>query len=261
MVRSGAGESLLSRAVRIFEVFGPDRMTLRVTDIAQRTGLPVATVSRLVAELVDHGLLARNGDRTVRIGMRMWELATRASPTLTLRDAAMPFMEDVHAVVGNHVQLGVLEGEDVLFVEQLSAHHSAISSTHLAGRLPATRSTCGLVMLAFGHPQLAESAVERLDGDAGSNEIGSAAELRAQLTTIRRDGYALCRARINRESMGVAVPVRDPRGEVIGALGVILAVDAVGISEVPLLLAASRGITRVLASPLGGRQLTGSFTQ
>ena len=37
------------------------------------------------------------------------------------RDAALPFMEDVNAVVGNHVQLGVLEGDDVLFVERLSA--------------------------------------------------------------------------------------------------------------------------------------------
>lgn len=42
----------------------------------------------------------------MRIGVRLWELAQRASPTLSLRDAAMPFLEDLHAVVGHHVQLG-----------------------------------------------------------------------------------------------------------------------------------------------------------
>ncbi len=38
----------------------------------------------------------------------MWELALRASPALGLREAAKPFMEDAHAVLGHHVQLGVL---------------------------------------------------------------------------------------------------------------------------------------------------------
>jgi DNA-binding IclR family transcriptional regulator len=254
-----AGESVLSRAVRIFEVFGPDQTVLRVTDISQRTGLHVATVSRLVAELVELGLLARDDDRLVRIGMRMWELATRASPTLTLRDAAMPFMEDVHAIVGNHVQLGVLEGDDVLFIEELSARQGAISYTRLAGRLPLTVSSCGLVLLAFGDSQNEQRAVQRASGVDGAT-TAAAEELHAELGRVRRDGYALCRARLNRESMGVAVPVRDASGELIGSLGVVLAVDAVGTSEVPLLLAAARGISRALGSrPLANRQLPESI--
>jgi DNA-binding IclR family transcriptional regulator len=259
---TGLHRTVLSRAVQIFDVFGPDQKSLRVSEISARTGLHIATVSRLVAELVDHGLLARNDDRSVRIGMRMWELATRASPILTLRDAALPFMEDVHAVVGNHVQLGVLEGDDVLFVERLSARNAAITYTHLGGRLPATFSTCGLVMLAFGQPELAPSALERLVANAGPNAIGAPEELRSQLATIRRDGFALCRGRINKESMGIAVPVRGVRGEVVGALGVVLAVDAVGESVIPLLLAASRGITRALRSPLASlRPVGGNLTQ
>ncbi|MEV6181959.1 hypothetical protein ACIHAR_01565 [Streptomyces sp. NPDC052016] len=52
---------------------------------------------------------------------------TRASPTLSLRDAAMPFMEGVHDVVGHHVQLGVLDGDDVLFLERLSTPDAVIN--------------------------------------------------------------------------------------------------------------------------------------
>jgi len=54
------------------------------------------------------GLLARDTDRRVRIGVRMWELALRASPTLSLREAAMPYLEDLHAVVGHHAQEHVI---------------------------------------------------------------------------------------------------------------------------------------------------------
>jgi DNA-binding IclR family transcriptional regulator len=81
---------------------------LSVTQIARRARLHPATASRLVAELEAHGLLAREPDRRVRVGVRLWELALRASPALGLREAAMPFMEDAHAVLGQHVQLGVL---------------------------------------------------------------------------------------------------------------------------------------------------------
>src|SRR6266702_8778429 len=117
MARSASGESVLTRAVRIFEAFTPDDTVLSVTQIARRARLHPATASRLVAELEVHGLLAREPDRRVQVGVRMWELALRASPALGLREAAMPFMEDAHAVLGHHVQLGVLDGAEVLFVE------------------------------------------------------------------------------------------------------------------------------------------------
>ncbi len=109
MARSTSGESVLERAVRILEVFDADHITVTITDIAERAGLPLSTASRLVDDLVGLGLLRRDEGRRVRIGVRLWELASRASPTLGLREAAMPFLEDVHAIVGHHVQLGVLD--------------------------------------------------------------------------------------------------------------------------------------------------------
>jgi DNA-binding IclR family transcriptional regulator len=71
MARSRTGESVVSRAVRIFEPFTPEEPVLQVSEIARRTGLHLATASRLVAELVGHGLLAREPDRRVRVGVRL----------------------------------------------------------------------------------------------------------------------------------------------------------------------------------------------
>jgi DNA-binding transcriptional ArsR family regulator len=61
--------------VRIFEAFTPDERVLSVSQIARRAGLHLATASRLIAELEAHGLLDREPDRRVRVGVRMWELA------------------------------------------------------------------------------------------------------------------------------------------------------------------------------------------
>ncbi|MFF4690046.1 IclR family transcriptional regulator [Streptomyces sp. NPDC001307] len=149
-MRAQKGESVLARIVRIFEAFTPEDSSLTVSEISRRTGLHVATASRLVAELVSYGFLTRDADRRVRIGMRLWELATRASPSLSLRDAAMPFMEGVHDVVGHHVQLGVLNDDDVLFLERLTARGAVVNYTRIAGRLPLHASSSVLVLLAHG---------------------------------------------------------------------------------------------------------------
>ena len=159
--RTATGVSSLARAVRILEAFTSDEPALSVSEIARRSRLHVATASRLVAELVDRGLLERGPDREVRLGVRMRELASRASPTRSLRDAAMPFLEDLHAVVGHHAQLAVLDGADVLFVERLSARDAVINYSRIAGRLPLHISSSGLVLMTYGPPELLDRVLGR----------------------------------------------------------------------------------------------------
>lgn len=95
---------------------GPDEPALTVTQLSAWTGLHTATASRLIHQLEAEGLLARDDDRRVRIGVRLWELASRAAPTRGLREAALPFLEDLHAVVGHHAQLAILECLDHVLV-------------------------------------------------------------------------------------------------------------------------------------------------
>lgn len=60
-------ELVLSRAARILEAFSQEEPALTVSEIARRTGLHVATASRLVGELVAHGFLVRDDDRRTTI--------------------------------------------------------------------------------------------------------------------------------------------------------------------------------------------------
>src|SRR6476620_10907404 len=186
MARTATGESSLARAVRILDAFTPDEPALPVSVLARRAGLHVATASRLVAELVAQGLLTRGPDREVRIGLRMWELAARASPTLSLRDAAMPFLEDVHAVVGHHAQLGVLDGDEVLFLERLSARDAVINYSRVAGRLAPHGSSSGHVLLAFGPSELKDRVLARPLERYTEHTLTTRAGLQAALAETRR---------------------------------------------------------------------------
>ncbi|HEY2100457.1 MAG: hypothetical protein QOI50_4625 [Pseudonocardiales bacterium] len=254
MARTQSGESVLTRAVRIFEAFTPDEPVLSVSEIARRVPLHIATASRLIGELVRHGLLARQPDGRVRIGVRFWELAQRASPTLTLRDAAMPFLEDLHGVIGHHVQLGVLDGDHALFVERLTAPGAVVNYTRIAGRLNLHASSSGLVLLAHAPAELQERILAGPLPSYTPNTITTPDRLRGTLAEIRKAGFALCAGHIHPDATGVAVPVRGADGhngtdsQVVAALSAIVPNDGNAYQQVPVLMAAARGITRTLAA-------------
>ncbi|MBA8826161.1 DNA-binding IclR family transcriptional regulator [Saccharopolyspora lacisalsi] len=235
---------MLSRVVRIVEAFGSETPALRVSEIARRADLHVATASRLIEELVGYGWLRKEADRRVRIGVRLWELASRASPTLGLREAAMPFLEDLHAVVGHHVQLGVREEREALFVERLSAPGAVINLTRIAGRLPLHASSSGVVLLAHAPGRLQEQVLAGPLHAYTPRTVVDPGELRAMLADVRKGGVALCRGFIDTRATGVAVPLRDSENTVIAALSVIVPNDDNARMHIPALQAAARGISR-----------------
>jgi DNA-binding IclR family transcriptional regulator len=241
MARSDSGESLLERVVRILECFTPETPALAVTEIARRADLPTTTASRLVTELVGHGLLVRDAGR-LRIGTRLWELGARASSTVSLRETAMPVLEDLHRAVGHHAQLGVLDGDEVLFVERLSADRAVINLTRIAARLPLHASSSGLVLLAFASTTLQERVLARPLAGFTRNTVTDPAVLRTRLAEVRERGVALCPGYIHLDATGVAVPVRDGAGHVVAAVSVVVPNDGEAARTVPALTEAARRI-------------------
>ncbi|WP_433383621.1 IclR family transcriptional regulator [Actinoplanes sp. CA-142083] len=246
MARGSSGESVLDRAVRILAAFTADEPALTVTQLSTRTGLHLATTSRLVRQLTDLGLLARDADGGVRIGMRMWELSARAAPTRGLREAALPFLEDLHAVVGHHAQLAIREGAEVLFVERLSSPGAVINYSQVAGRLPLHASSSGLVLLAAAPAELQEEMIARPLVAFTPETITDPRRLRAVLAEVRRQGYALNAGHIHPDATGVAVPIRDAKGHVVAAVSVIVPNRPEARATIGMLQAAARGISRSL---------------
>lgn len=246
MARGSAGESVLDRAVRILAAFGPQAPALTVAEIARSADLPIATAHRLVAELERHGLLERDAERRVRVGVRLWELATRSSPTRTLREAAMPVMEDLHAVVGHHAQLGVRQDHEVLFVERLSARRAVVNVAQIAGRLPLHVSSAGQVLLAHAPVEVQDAVLAGPLPGYTEATVTDPRRLRRVLAEVRKQGFAFCPGHIRPEATGVAVPIRGSDGDVVAALSVVVPRDDAARSVVPLLLASGRAVSRSL---------------
>ncbi|MFV0373338.1 IclR family transcriptional regulator [Microbacterium sp.] len=221
MANSPSGDSMLQRVVRVLETFGPDRTLQTAAQIARRAELPRSTAHRIVDDLVAAGLLERDDEHRVRLGLHLWELALRGSTALRLRQASLPHMERVQTRLREHTQLAVLEQDEALFLERLSHPDAGANITRIAGRLPLHASSSGLVLLAFADPAVRERVLAGALPAVSAETVTDAAALRRELAGIRRRGYTVAPGSVEAVSTGVAVPIRD-RGQVAAALSVVL---------------------------------------
>lgn len=245
MANSRSGDSMTERLVRVLETFTTERTVQTATEIGRRAGLPSSTAHRIVGELVEAGLLERDEDSRIRLGLRLWELALRGSTALRLRQAALPFMAQVQAEVREHTQLAVLEQDEALFLERLSHPEAGANITRIAGRLPLHASSSGMVLLAHAEPALRERVLARPLRAIAPETVTDAAALARALARIRREGYVVAPGTVEAVSTGVAVPIRDA-GEVVAALSVVLPRDADPSASVSALRRAAAGIEAAL---------------
>jgi len=148
--------TVTSRVLSVLDVFTDRRRSLTLSDISRRSGIPLATTHRLVGELVAWGALERDDAGRYQIGLHLWEVGALAPRGLGLREAAMPYLEDLYEATHQHVQLAVLDGLEVVYVERLSARDAVGVHSRVGGRWPAHTTGVGLVLLAF-----ADAALQR----------------------------------------------------------------------------------------------------
>lgn len=246
MANSQSGDSSLDRVVRVLRCFDADAASLSIGAIAARAGIPLATTYRLVGQMVAHDFLRKDAAGGLRLGLGLWELASRSSPALDLREAAMPFMKDIQAVVGQHTQLGLLQGDDVLFIERLSGRDSVVNQARVAGRLPVNKSSSGMVLLAFAAPQVQAAYLDAHPNPELPNGAGPG-DFRQLLARVRSQGYASFDGLLDEGTRGVAVPVLGRGNLALAALGVVVARDGTNIHSIlPALMTGARGIARAV---------------
>jgi len=246
MARYSNGESTFSRLSRLFEALGPGTATVTMTELSQRTGISLPAVSRLVSELVEHGWLLRDPRGGLRIGYHIWELVDRGAPMRDLRQAAKPYMTEMHARVGHTVYLGVRQDREVLFVEQLRAPGAVRTVTEAADRLPLHASAPGLVLLAHAPVSLQDAVLSDRLGTYTSRTVTAPALLRSMLGDIRRTGATVCAGHIDPLTTAIAVPLRAPDSRVVAALSVVLPNGETSNSVLPALHRAAARIGREL---------------
>ena len=233
----------------MLETFSPASPALTLSEIARRAGLPLTTAHRLVAELCAAGALERESDGRYRIGLRLWEIASLAPRGVPLREAALPFLEDLYEVTHENAQLGVREGHDVVYIERIAGRRAVGVLTRVGGRFPLHASGIGLVLLAHAPERIQREVLEGRLQRFTDHTITDRARLARILARVRRDGVAISDRQVTDDAMSVAAPITDASGEVIAALSIVAnASRTVAERLAPAVRAAALGTSRALSA-------------
>jgi DNA-binding IclR family transcriptional regulator len=216
------GEGVAQRLFAVLDCFDPNTSSLTLTGLARRTGLPVSTTRRLIADLTGWGALERLPDGSYRIGMRLWEVGVLAPRPGDLREAALPLMHDLTKATGETTQLAVLQGGEALCVERIAASSAVPNKTQVGGRLPLHATGVGKCLLAHAPPELFAAVVtgglERLTPFT----LTHVGRLENELRSIRETRLAYSREEMTVGAASVAAPVLAPDGALLGAIGVVV---------------------------------------
>ena len=212
----GAGRSVLGRVDCIIGAFDDGNRVLTLNELTQRTELPKSTVHRMVEQLRRIGWLEREVSG-YRVGMRLFEVGGLASRRNQLCEPAYPHLYALATTLGFAVQLAILDGTDVVYLECIPMGGFQLP-TREGGRMPAYCTGLGKAMLAFDSEATAETLEQRLPRRT-SRTLASASALSADLDRIRATGLAFDQQESYDGLACVAAPVRNA-GRAIAAVSV-----------------------------------------
>jgi IclR family transcriptional regulator, acetate operon repressor len=202
------GASVLDRAFRLLDVFGPDGGALGLAELARRSGLPKATAHRLAAQLIELGALERAEDK-YRLGIRLFEIGSRVGPQRRLREAALPFLEDLYEATHETVHLGVLDGLRVLYIEKIRGRRGSPVRTQVGTHKPLHCTALGKAILAYSPPELVQAVIDAGLERRTAYTICSAEALLRELAAVARNGVAQDREEYALGTTCAAAPIID----------------------------------------------------
>lgn len=243
--RPSQGPGVIERAFSLLDSFTAETPALTLTQIAERSELPLSTAKRLCRQLVDTGALEQESGGRYTVGIRMLEYAALSPRGHGIRAVALPYMEDLHRAFRQHVQLAVREGEEVVFVERLSAPGAGRVLFHVGARVPLHEVGVGTVLLAHADESFRSryiSTPRRFQLDDLPVRPNLTLEL---LDHIRATGFGRFSRDRPEPADTVAAPIFDRNGDCVAAISTLGAQGAFdGQAVEPALVGVSRAISR-----------------
>lgn len=141
--------SSLTSGIDILQCFASERPELRVSDVARRLNMPKSTVTRLLKEMLRHGLVEQDRKtRTYRPGPLAFRLGTLYQAHLQILDLVETAVEELVAEFGLTGYIGVLDGTDVVILRVRQGSYPVRFVLEPGYRVPAFTTAIGKALLA-----------------------------------------------------------------------------------------------------------------
>jgi len=227
---------VIGKVLSVLELLDASPGGLQLKEIAAGAGINKSTAHRFLSHLEAEGYLFRDALRNYMVGPKLARLGSGVAFQATLSRLARPVMENLRKTTGETVNLAVLDGADVLYIDMIETDHTFRLFTRIGSHLPFYSTSLGKAMAA------AITDPTRLDELFSSTEferitprtVSSPTSLRKQLSLIRRRGYAIEDEEAVAGVRCLGAAILDAAGEVAAALSISGPVVRVTTDRVPV---------------------------
>jgi IclR family pca regulon transcriptional regulator len=213
----------LARGLTVITAFGRHAEQLTLSEVAQRTDLTRGTARRFLLTLVALGYVRFEG-KIFRLAPKVLDLGYAYLSSMPLWKTAQPIMQSVVDEVEESCGLGVLDGNDVVYIARIPPRHFGFVPVTIGTRMPAHINAMGQVLLAELSPgELDDYFARAKFSRITKYTLVDPDAIRRAIARVPRDGYALSDQQILVGIRSIAVPVRSKSGRAEVALNVAAA--------------------------------------
>lgn len=239
---------VLERMFTLIDVLASREDAISLKEISEKTGLHPSTTHRILNDLTIGRFVDRPESGSYRLGMRLLELGNLVKARLSVRDAALTPMRNLHKLIQQPVNLSMRQGDEIVYVERAYSERSGMQVVRaIGGRAPLHLTSTGKLFLALDDPQRVRAYATRT-GLAGHtrNSITQLPVLERELAKARQYGIARDNEELELGVRCMAAGVYDDQGKLVAGLSISAPADRLDEGWLPKLQATANEISLAL---------------
>ena len=211
----------LSRMVQALDLLARHPRGLSVTELAEKLRTSKSTSSRLLASLVDSGLVERDDAQRHFLDVRFWTWGVQAARRLAVLDIARPHIAIAVRGWGQPAYVAVVRGDQTIYLESTTPSRTDNYAMFnlVSYAVPVYACAPGKAVLAFSTPEAREAVLSSHLQKFTPQTLATREELAEEIETIRSQGYAVNRGEFyDNGHLAAAVPILDHSGIAVAAV-------------------------------------------
>ena len=223
-----------------------------MAELSRLQQLPKSTTHRLVSTLLDYDFLQYDPEsQRYSLGLRVFGLGAVANNSVLLKKIVAPFLTELHAKLDKTVALAVLKGDEIIYVDKRENWRNPVKSTEMGRHRAPHFGMFGQLLMAY----LPEEEVDRILRKTPlvsytKKSITNKTEFKRRLRAIREQGYVIDNGEVFDGVTGIAAPIEDATGSVVGGIGVSLITAAENAEGVKKIIKELRETTKLVSEQL-----------
>jgi IclR family pca regulon transcriptional regulator len=222
----------LARGLSVLLAFSDKRRHLSIAQVSHRTGVPRAAARRSLLTLARLGYVAADDARRFFLRPKVLAFGHAYLSGTPLAVFAQPVLDRLSEAVEQSCSLGILDGEEIVYVARSTSSRIMSVTLNVGGRLPAYCTSIGQVLLAHLPESELQAYMRRVKLYAYTERtVASPEKLQQVLKAARQNGYAIADQQMETRICSISVPVRDTSRSVVAGINVIVQGGRVPVRE------------------------------